>query len=248
MEQNTAISIEENIKIAQRIKVDSLFSGNSFFIFIYRKTEKIITALYLITGIMPENEPAKWRLRELGQKLLSFILDFHENKDNFGLGKIRSVLIELESLIDIAENAQAISPMNSSIIIAELTNVMEAVESHHGKNKIFLPNGFFDIGKETDKEKDSSFSKGHDKGHKMSFTDKNVSYGRKKQKRDLSIKDRKEIMLEIIRKNGEVNIKDISILIKDCSEKTIQRELLIMLNAGIIKKTGERRWSRYSLK
>ena len=33
-----------------------------------------------------------------------------------------------------------------------------------------------------------------------------------------------------------------------CGEKTLQRELVSMVSAGILKKTGEKRWSRYSLK
>ena len=42
-------------------------------------------------------------------------------------------------------------------------------------------------------------------------------------------------------------IKDVSPLISGCSEKTIQRELLAMVYAGILRKMGEKRWSRYSL-
>ena len=42
-------------------------------------------------------------------------------------------------------------------------------------------------------------------------------------------------------------IKDVSPLIKGCSEKTIQRELLSMVKSGILKKEGEKRWSKYSL-
>ena len=33
-----------------------------------------------------------------------------------------------------------------------------------------------------------------------------------------------------------------------CSEKTLQRELVSMIKDDVLKKTGEKRWSRYSLK
>jgi len=52
---------------------------------------------------------------------------------------------------------------------------------------------------------------------------------------------------DIIAVKKTVSIKDLSEEIKDCSEKTIQRELNDMINKGIIKREGERRWSRYSL-
>jgi hypothetical protein len=42
-------------------------------------------------------------------------------------------------------------------------------------------------------------------------------------------------------------IKDVSPLVTGCSEKTIQRELSAMVRSGILKKVGEKRWSRYSL-
>ena len=58
---------------------------------------------------------------------------------------------------------------------------------------------------------------------------------------------RQGIILDIIKSKKEVMIKDISSHIKDCSEKTIQRELLAMVDAGVLKKLGEKRWSKYSL-
>jgi hypothetical protein len=36
-------------------------------------------------------------------------------------------------------------------------------------------------------------------------------------------------------------------MIKDCSEKTIQRELIVLVSEKVVKKEGERRWSVYSI-
>jgi hypothetical protein len=44
-----------------------------------------------------------------------------------------------------------------------------------------------------------------------------------------------------------VSIKDISLSFTDCSEKTIQRELNSLVQKGQLKKTGAKRWSRYSI-
>lgn len=59
--------------------------------------------------------------------------------------------------------------------------------------------------------------------------------------------DRRGRISRILRERGESTIKDISMHIKDCSEKTIQRELNAMIEDNIVKRHGERRWSRYSL-
>jgi len=36
-------------------------------------------------------------------------------------------------------------------------------------------------------------------------------------------------------------------VLASCGEKTLQRELVSMVSGGVLKKTGEKRWSRYSL-
>jgi len=59
--------------------------------------------------------------------------------------------------------------------------------------------------------------------------------------------DRKDIILNILKKDSNLTIKDFSSVIKDCSEKTIQRELTSLVEKGLVLKVGERRWSTYSL-
>lgn len=61
---------------------------------------------------------------------------------------------------------------------------------------------------------------------------------------------RREIILQLIRgrgDRGEVSIKDIVSHVPGCGEKTVQRELGALVAEGILQKTGDRRWSRYSL-
>ena len=58
-------------------------------------------------------------------------------------------------------------------------------------------------------------------------------------------KDRSEVILEIVRKNEGISIKDIAAVVRDCSEKTIQRELVQLIERGLVQKIGERRWSLY---
>lgn len=59
--------------------------------------------------------------------------------------------------------------------------------------------------------------------------------------------ERQTLIIETIRDKGELSIKDLTDVIKGCSEKTIQRELITLVTNGDLLKTGERRWSRYSL-
>jgi hypothetical protein len=56
---------------------------------------------------------------------------------------------------------------------------------------------------------------------------------------------RQDAILSFINERKSVGIKDISALFSDTSEKTIQRELGALVQAGKITKRGEKRWSVY---
>lgn len=59
--------------------------------------------------------------------------------------------------------------------------------------------------------------------------------------------DREERIINVIRDKGVVSIKDISSVVFDVGEKTIQRTLQLLIDKGQIKKEGERRWAKYQL-
>lgn len=58
---------------------------------------------------------------------------------------------------------------------------------------------------------------------------------------------RRARILKLVKDNREVTIKDIANHFPDLSEKTIQRELVTLVETNVLKKFGERRWSRYAL-
>lgn len=91
-------------------------------------------------------------------------------------------------------------------------------------------------------------------------TSRNVLYENKRIKPGVGLKrqgiagtkngsknDRRDLILKIINKNKNSTIKDISTMISGCSEKTIQRELSALVLENVLKKTGEKRWTRYFL-
>jgi len=64
---------------------------------------------------------------------------------------------------------------------------------------------------------------------------------------DIKKTSRRSLIINTIQKKGSVMIKDLTPVIKGCSEKTIQRELATLVDKGIVNKEGERRWSVYSM-
>lgn len=84
---------------------------------------------------------------------------------------------------------------------------------------------------------------------------RSVSHGPSKEREKFeSLKaDRRKEILAIIKDNGgNLTITDIKSKAKGAlmsqSEKTLQRELVSMVQSGVLEKTGEKRWSRYSAK
>jgi DeoR/GlpR family transcriptional regulator of sugar metabolism len=58
---------------------------------------------------------------------------------------------------------------------------------------------------------------------------------------------RRDAILSILSTKGPSYIKDISLVIREVSEKTIQRELAQLVLDGQVTKAGERRWTTYAL-
>jgi hypothetical protein len=58
---------------------------------------------------------------------------------------------------------------------------------------------------------------------------------------------RKKTIIDFVSGRGWTSIKDIATAVRGCGEKTVQRLLVEMVEEGVLKKQGERRWSRYML-
>jgi hypothetical protein len=48
-----------------------LISGDEHLFYVLKKTEKIVTALYLVTNLIKDNDPLKWEIRERCMSLIS---------------------------------------------------------------------------------------------------------------------------------------------------------------------------------
>ena len=59
--------------------------------------------------------------------------------------------------------------------------------------------------------------------------------------------NRIEKIIELINEKKDISIKDIVSYFKEYSQKTIQRDLASLVEEGKVKRTGEKRWSRYSI-
>lgn len=249
---------------------------NSFFVSVSDKAEKLSTALYMVTDSLEDNEPIKFETRKLAldfietTKILAHISSIERG---FAIDDSLFVLDHIISLINLASSVSLVSSMNSSILLNEFKKMRELLIAEKERVFSLRPDGLKNrqftlseeiLGPELTKEiSDTFLNPGQTSTGNMSFIKKDMSFKNSPlekvvethtnkttgaHKFDIAIKKtRRDTILKIIKDKKEVMIKDITNVISDCSEKTIQRELTSLVSLGVLKKMGNKRWSRYSL-
>ncbi len=220
----------------------------SVYEFASKKTEKLVTALYLVSDCMETDDALKGKIRLLGVELLSDIYKIHSlspvEKHNY-ISVSLAHIYELLSFIEIAYTIGFISEMNTSILKKEFVGLVSDLKANLAKDKHFtfkLDEKMFEIA-ESPKPSFGGVSFTNTKSPLQNIEPKKVTS-------PLTIladrQDRTAKILSLIKDKKEVSIKDISLAFTDCSEKTIQRELNTLVSKGQIKKIGSKRWSRYA--
>lgn len=129
-----------------------LFNRSAHFAYIYRKTEKLVTAVYMITNFIKDTEPLKWRIRETALSLMSLNISFNtaslsERKDL--IKEYQALSLEVLSLSGVAHHSGLISEMNYGLLSREFSNLLSMVEKDENKKgreeTVMLDPGFFDI-------------------------------------------------------------------------------------------------------
>ena len=142
------------------------------------------------------------------------------------------------AILSIARTGGLLSSMNAELIAREAHILLQEVAAYEE------PRLFLDDAPTLSNIAKNAISQGTLQG---SAASKRVKQKHPNKNDKGHLKDRKEAILSVIKNKGRASIKDISTLIRGVSEKTIQRELLSLINDGIVLKHGERRWSTYSL-
>lgn len=238
----------------------TVFKDNPHLGYVYKKTEKLVSALYLLSNFISDKEPIKWQMREAGIDLLTQSLSLSDrlssDQEKIYVSFVATGLKFL-SLLEVSYVGGIISEMNYNILRFEFESLIQKVdqggkESNKNNNTgLVFPEHFFTVPESQpvsttaviSRPLNNQINKGQNNMvNKMSV--KNIVPKPDKS----SAVNRQDIIISLLKKDKELGIKDFALTIKDCSEKTIQRELATLVSKGQILKQGEKRWSRYSLK
>lgn len=160
---------------------------------------------------------------------------------------------EYQSLVEIIENRKIGKPEGGYIFSREFFSAPEPAPSFSPEKDKATPEDFYKGHFKKNNEIVSTVDKGHEgiKAEQLSTQGGVSDIVSKNSSLKIGGKDsRRQTILDIVKGKGnleELSIKDIVGHFSDCGEKTIQRELTVLVEEGVLKKTGERRWSRYSL-
>ncbi len=216
--------------------------------------EAISKAIYLVTDLLEKEEPLRNTLRKVSVELLDSV---HKAES----------LQKLHSLLRLSKDIHLVSDMNASLLINAIEKTRLIVEEKQDvaigeilKTEVIDENpapimveSIIAVQDEVPTERviaqhaSSSSSK-----PEITQYEKHVTVTRERSTSvsvpALDIGSRRKRILEVVRTKGQATINEFIESIQGCSSKTIQRELTSLVLSGTLKKTGERRWSKYSLK
>lgn len=214
------------------------FLSSEHHIFIVQKAEKLASALYMVTGFVPDADPLRTRLRLCAVELISTSADPVKARDVRYHEGFASRCLEIASILKLAERAGFISHMNAQLLCDEYAGLAAFVKEHH--DKIFNGGVVADTGDE--------------RGHSGAFGALSPARGLKDtatSRTDTKIHQskrhdaRKDIIIRLLDKKDKISVKDACDAVGGCSGKTIQRLLMSLVDEGILLREGQRRWSVY---
>ncbi len=209
--------------------------------------EAISKAIYLVTDLFESTEPLRMSLRKAAIECM----ENAEDKKSF---------FKLNSLIRLSKDMKLISEMNADLltkVIHEQITNLDQKEKVDGVNvgDLFVtkevekpaPTTELVVIDDKDKVEIVQEEKVEKKPHHITINN-NTQNIKTVNHISMDIGSRRKRILEIVKARGAVTINEFIEAIKGISSKTIQRELTSLVLSGTLKKTGERRWSKYSLK
>lgn len=214
---------------------ESIFHKDIRRVFIYKKAQRLANALYLIAPAFNESASLKGRIEATAVVLT-------EAACLPGAGFARALsreLLSLSSQLSMAQAGSLLSTMNTDLITLEARLLLADVAAYE-EPRLALPESptITSLAKQVP---------GTPVAERPVIATPTPRATRDQSASQGQYSIRQSSILSLIKDKGRVSIKDITLVVRGVSEKTVQRELQGLIDAGRIMKLGERRWSTYSL-
>lgn len=221
----------------------TLAQDEDFFRNIFKKTEKIACAVFYITRSIkdsPQNDGVISRVEDTAHRLIDVsikALGASRSAKTHAVSEIRYAHIELESRLRVLNAAQLLPREHLEVFLGEIDVVQRSLNKF-----LTIPHEQPFLSLSLTGVQTSMEHKRH-----LSRSSKNLEKQSGDTLHTVEEPHRRDRVIAVLKDKGEATIKDISSVVTDCSEKTIQRELTSLIKDLVIVREGERRWSKYKL-
>ncbi|HUY62703.1 MAG TPA: hypothetical protein VMV50_02870 [Candidatus Paceibacterota bacterium] len=227
---------------------NNIFERDIRRVFIYKKAERLAKAIHLVAPAFVESVSLRNRIDAIAVGLV----DAGILPPGAARTALSRELLALSSLLSIARISGLLSNMNAELITREAHTLLQEIAAYE-EPRLFLDEAPTLSGIARSAQRHGAQPRHEPRQHVQRSKQDAALISDKghikdaQSVSDTNIKDREEAILSVIRNKGTAGIKDISLVIRGVSEKTIQRELISLIGKGIVRKQGERRWSTYSI-
>jgi hypothetical protein len=214
-----------------------LLISNEHHAFVVKKSEKLASALYVVTGFIPPEEPVRTRLRVCALNVIGRSAD-QSTLGGAGVESFAAACIEIGTILETAKSGGLVSAMNAELIHSEYVSLASFVREHEER----ISERGLHVQKALAETARPASLKGHYSNKSFPKTSNKIV---SKNKGHKEVSDRTASILDLLKSKEKISIKDAVESINGVSEKTLQRELLSLVKNGTLIKEGERRWSTY---
>lgn len=228
--------------IKGQVNERTLLTDEYFYKYIFKKTEKITSAVFYIVSKrqdIPQDNVVRADLERRAKDTHSValsLLNMEPEAAQYGMQTLLHGLVSLESVLRLFAAMGGISEENLNVMSSEIDGVQRSMRRYLGASSFSL------LQFEATKPVQSKQAVTRQVVSGLGI----VSAGTKTPS-EPEVKSRGEQIVDMLRDKEGLSIKDFHAAIYDCSEKTIQRELMSLIESGQVRREGERRWSRYFL-
>jgi hypothetical protein len=222
----------------------------------YRRSERIVAAVHLLTNHIDPNEPVSSAIRGSGLSLLNAMLELRSEMRSSRselFGKVQAHIRHMISLVRVLTVSGYVSMQNATTMVEaldELGNFMTAAQRSALSESISVSrddlldvrSGRLGAPARSVKDMKDSISGPSTSAQSLHGRMSDTSTEGVGQ-----ITARSQSILDTLHAGGSMGIKDICSNLPEYSEKMIQRELSDMVAMGKVVKSGLKRWSKYSV-
>ncbi|MFC1625404.1 DeoR family transcriptional regulator [Patescibacteria group bacterium] len=209
--------------------------NNQQLAFIGDRIQKITEAVYRVTDLLPNEEPLKWAIRKNAVGVFTNLISLKDRSITC-FGETERLISKITVLLSVFSKINTVSSINFEILMEEYESIRKTM-TREEQREDFVKLLLADKARLPEPIEPNRHTNGQ-------------SIGQPKISNKIKVnknKARKNKIFDVIKNKKEVSVGELSSIFTNCSEKTIQRDLLEMVSRGLLKKEGDKRWRKYIL-